>query len=106
MERRKRYVTPRSKKERVGCPTGLLDCCGNEIITGDFIRVKSYRYYDYVGPVLWNRHQQCYGVFSGLWYGNSNPYDPDSYGKFIAIPSDNGMRMELVPVSREDQNRG
>lgn len=44
---------------------------------------------------MYNRYQGAFGVFMGCWYGD--PRDPESYGKFIKIPKDNGMRMELIP---------
>ena len=47
---------------------------------------------------MWNRYQKCYGIFMGLWYKNMDPMNPDCYEKFIKIPQDNGMRMELIPV--------
>ena len=52
MERRKRYQVRHSKNERIGILTGLLDCEGNEIKTGDYIKVKG-KHYD--GIVLWHR---------------------------------------------------
>ena len=96
MERIKHYSIPRTTKERIGIPTGLLDCNRNEILTGDYIHLKGT---DYEGPVMWNRYKNCYGIFMGLWYGNNDQFDPDCYGKFIKIPKDNGMRMELIPVN-------
>lgn len=91
---------PRSKKERIGLPTGLLDRNRIEIMTGDIVRLKGTTYRCPVkGPVMWNRHYNTYGIFLdySLWYGD-NPYDPDCYGKFVEIPADNGMRMELELV--------
>lgn len=58
MERRKRYQVRHSKNERIGILTGLLDCEGNEIKTGDYIKVKG-KHYD--GIVLWHREQKCFG---------------------------------------------
>lgn len=98
MERRKRYQVRYSKNERIGILTGLLDCKGNEIKTGDYIKVKGT---NYDGIVLWHREQKCFGVFFGLWYLDRNPYNADCYGKFIAIPNDQGMRMELLPISKD-----
>lgn len=95
MERIKSYSVPHSKNERIGIPTSLLNQNGQEILTGDKIHIRSS---DYEGIVMWNRHQDCFGVFFGLWYLDLNPYNPDCYGKFIPIPKDQGMRMELVPV--------
>lgn len=97
---------PHSKKERIGQPTGLLDCHRNEIMTGDIVRLKGNRYRCSVkGPVMWNRHCDRYGVFLdySLWYRGMNPYDPDCYGKFIEIPHDNGMRMELELIKSATQ---
>lgn len=103
MERKHVKPIPRSKKERIGQPTGLLDCNHNEIITGDVVRLKGT---GYQGRVMWNRHCDKYGIFLdySLWYRGMNPYDPDCYGKFVEIPQDNGMRMELelVKVSRRE----
>lgn len=100
MEKIRTKAIPRSKKERIGQPTGLLDCHRNEIMTGDIVRLKGNSYRCPVkGPVMWNRYCDRYGIFLdySLWYGD-NPYDPDCYGKFIEIPLDNGMRMELELV--------
>lgn len=93
---KKHYVpVPKSKKERIGQQTGLLDNKRREILTGDFVHIVGT---DHRGPVMWNRNQNCYGVFMGLWYRDCNPYDPDCYGKFIRIPRDNGMRMQIERI--------
>lgn len=88
---------PHSKMERVGIPTGLLDVAGNEIMSGDRVRLNS----GYEGVVLYHRRVQGFGLFFGFYYGNFNPYDPDCYGKFILIPNDNGMRMEIEIINKE-----
>lgn len=93
--RKSKYISrflPRTKYDRIGIPTGLLDMDGNEIKTGDTVRFSGY--YD-DGIVLYHRGCKAYGLFFGLWYGEKDPYDADCYGKFIRIPADNGMRMEL-----------
>lgn len=82
----------RDKRENLGVNTHLLNVDGNEIITGDIIKISNT---NYEGPVMHNRYQGAFGVFMGCWYGD--PRDPESYGKFIKIPKDNGMRMELIP---------
>ena len=51
-----------------------------------------------MGRVFYNRYQKAFGVFMGCWYGDRNIYNPDSYGKFIAIPKDNGMKNQIFPV--------
>lgn len=98
MEKIYRKQIPKSKKERIGEPTGLLDNERNEIMTGDFIHIIGT---DYIGPVMWNRHSDCYGIFMGLWYLGQDPYNPDCYGKFICIPHDNGMRMQLEKIKAQ-----
>lgn len=88
---RKWESTPHSKMDRVGVSTGLLDKFGNEILSGTKVRISP----NYEGIVLYNRNMKCFGLFFGLWYGDKNPYDSDCYGKYINIPKDNGMRMEI-----------
>ena len=92
---RKYIPTPRSKNEKIGIPTGLIDKFGNEILSGAKVRIKP----DYEGIVLYHRDMEQFGLFFGLWYGEKNPYDPDCYGKYISIPKDNGMRMEIEIVN-------
>ena len=94
---RKWRPTPHSKFESVGINTGLLDRHGDEIITGDKVLLVNS---NIDGVVLYNRYANKFGVFYSysMWYGNK-PYNPDSYGKFIAIPTDNGMRMEIEIIS-------
>ena len=88
----KRYrPTPRTKMEKIGIPTGLYDKFGNEILSGSIVHISP----DYNGIVLYHRDCKAFGLFFGLWYGDKNPYDPDCYGKYIMIPKDNGMRMEI-----------
>ena len=84
---------PHSKLESVGIHTGLLDRRGNEIATGDRVLLVGS---GIEGIVLYNRYVGQFGIFYSysMWYGDK-PYNPDSYGKFIAIPTDNGMRMEI-----------
>lgn len=84
----------RDKRERIGVPTKLLNCNGEEIKTGDCIKLKNS---SYVGIVLWSPYNECYGLHFGLWYRGRDPFNSDCYGKFIRIPDDNGMKMELIP---------
>lgn len=88
---RKWKPTPHSNMEKIGIPTGLLDRFGNEILSGSKVHINP----DYEGIVLYHRDMKCFGLFYGLWYGEKNQYNPDCYGKFIDIPKDNGMRMEI-----------
>ena len=103
MDKIKRRKAPRHKNERIGLNTGLLDRNRNEIKTGDRVTLSNV----YEGVVLWHREYKEYGLFMGCWYGDKNPYSYDSYGKYIRIPKDNGMRMELeingnIYLNKED----
>ena len=93
MEKKHYRPTPKSKLERLGTITGLLDKSKQYLVVGDKIQVG-----DYIGRLLYNRDTQSYGVFMGLWYGDKNEFDSDCYGKFIEIPTDNGMRMEITKL--------
>jgi hypothetical protein len=99
MERKHIKPIPHDKREGIGIPTGLLNCNKEEILTGDYVKLKDT---DISGPVLYNRYQECFGIFYGCWYSDKNPLNPDSYGKFISIPTDQGMRMELIPVDNKN----
>ena len=92
---RRLRCTPHSKMERIGISTGLLDMFGNEFLSGTKVRINPC----HEGVVLYNRDMKCFGLFLGLWYGNKDPYNSDCYGKFISIPKDNGMRMEIEIIS-------
>lgn len=96
---RKWRPTPRSKMEDIGIPTGLKDKFNNEIHSGDKVRIYNKNREDYEGIVLWHRDMKQFGCFMGLWYGEENPYDTDCYGKYITIPKDNGMRMDIEIIS-------
>lgn len=99
MERIKkgRREPTRDKRENCGIVTSLLDVNGNNIITGNLYEIKGKKY-SYMGRVFYNRYQKAFGVFMGCWYGDRNAYNPDSYGKFVAIPKDNGMKNQIFPV--------
>lgn len=90
--RRDKKPFGRSKLEAINIETGLYDCTGAGIKTG--MRV-SMGHDGINGIVLYNRSQKSFGLFYGLWYGDKNEYCPDCYGKFMAIPADNGMKMDL-----------
>ena len=99
MERIKkgRREPTRDKRENCNVVTSLLDVNGNNIITGNLYEIKG-KNHSYMGRVFYNRYQKSFGVFMGCWYGDRNIYNPDSYGKFIAIPKDNGMKNQIFPV--------
>lgn len=88
---------PKDKRERIGLPSGLYDSQNVEIMTGDLVKIISS---SVVGRVLWNRYEKSYGVFYGCWYADKDVYSADSYGKFIKINSDQGMKMNLVVLNR------
>lgn len=98
-----RYLrhTGRDSRESIGQPTGLLDAEGDELCTGDFVKLDS-RWDDESGPIFWNREQKCFGVFYGCWYGDKDLFNPDCFGKFTRIPQDNGMRMLIHKISKNE----
>lgn len=69
---------------------------GKHICVGDFVM-----YGEYKGIVLFNPARDSYGIALdySMWYGD-NPYDINSYGKFIEIPMDNGAKLELEIINR------
>ena len=80
---------PRSNLERIGSVTGLMDKNKNYLLVGDKIECGIYS-----GRLLYNRFYGCYGIAFGF-YNDLDKYNIDSYSKFVAIPNDNGMRMEI-----------
>lgn len=94
-----RYYDKKSKAERPGSDTGLLDMNGCNLRVGDYIivdeRVQSS------GILLYSPSIRKYGAFRGRWYGE-NVYDHRSYGKMTIINDDNGMRMTIRKVSRTE----
>lgn len=99
MPDKKRYKPiPHDKRERVGLPTGLYDLQNSEIMTGDMVEIISS---SIIGRVFWNRYEQAYGLFYGCWYADRDQFNVDSYGKFIRINSDQGMKMDLIVITRD-----
>lgn len=78
-------------KGKIGTALPIMDKNGNTLAVGDRIR-----YSEYEGILLYNPAWKRYGVAidGSLWYGD-DPYNIDSYGKFMDIPMDNGARMEI-----------
>lgn len=74
--------------------TGIMDNTGEYLITGDIIIYNNR----YKGVLLYNSDLKCYGIYFGFWYSPFDYMDTESYGKFIEIPSDNGMRMHIKKV--------
>lgn len=92
------YTRPeKSKLNRVGTDTGLLDMHNNHILVGDQVFIPGSIN---KGIVLYNSNEKCFGIYYGAWYGD-DLYDPNTYGKFIRIPSDNGMKMQLLKFSKD-----
>ncbi|MGN0656973.1 MAG: hypothetical protein ACI4KR_09270 [Ruminiclostridium sp.] len=79
----------KSSKTHIGIELPITDKSGKHLFTGDTVR-----YGQYCGILLYNSVFGEYGIFFGMWYGEDK-YNPDSYGKFIKVPMDNGARMEL-----------
>lgn len=90
---------PRNKYENPGYETPLLNANGEHIITGDFYHLKNTNIY---GPVFFNKWYNCFGIFEGAWY---QPYDflnPETYGKFTRIPLDQGMKNDLIKLTKKE----
>lgn len=79
------------KEGRIGLQLPIRDKNNNVLAVGDTIR-----YGEYYGVLLFepDSREYCIALGYSMWYGD-NPYDTESYGKFIDIPMDNGARMEL-----------
>jgi len=93
----RRSDVSRDRRENPGVMTTILDCDGNNLITGDIIQLVNNEYE--TGLFAYSAYNKCYGLLRGCWYGSKNPLDPRCYGKFIKIPNDNGMRMNIKRVN-------
>ena len=83
-------------KGKVGTVLSLLDKNKETLCVGDFVKYSGYH-----GILLYNHYSDEYGVALdySMWYGDDK-YNIDSYGKFLAIPMDNGARMEIEKLPR------
>lgn len=83
-----------TKRGKVGTELKIMDKNGNNLKIGDTIM-----YGEYKGVILYNPKYKEYGVAieNSMWYG-TDKYDIKSYGKFVAIPMDNGARMEIEQI--------
>ena len=91
-------IISRDRRENVGVSTGLYDSQNSEIMTGDLVEIiSSYT----IGRVFWNRYEKAYGVYYGCRYGDGDVFSVDSYGRFIKINSDQGMKMDLIIIYRD-----
>lgn len=98
INKKKSYTGPeKSKLNRVGTDTGLLDMYNNHILVGDEVFIPGSIY---KGIILYNSNEKCFGIYFGSYYGD-DLYDPNTYGKFICIPSDNGMKMQLLKFNKD-----
>lgn len=83
-------------KNTIGTSLGITDKNGYALSEGDTIKYGKYR-----GILLYNKFYREYGIFFGMWYGDDK-YNPDSYGKFIAVPMDNSDKAEITLVELND----
>ena len=81
---------------KVGASLDITDKNKHVLSIGDIIQ-----YGEYKGVLLYNYWYNEYGIFYGMWYGDDK-YNPDSYGKFIAVPMDNSDKSEITLIEIND----
>lgn len=83
-----------SSKGKIGTQLNLFDKNNEVLYVGDKIT-----YGNYCGILLYNYISEQYGIALdySMWYG-TDKYDIKSYGKFIAIPMDNGAKMQIEKI--------
>jgi len=84
-----------TRKGKIGTILGIQDKNKEYLVVGDTVKYDKYK-----GVLLYNYHYDRYGIALdySMWYGEDK-YNIDSYGKFIDIPMDNGVRMELEKLN-------
>lgn len=82
------------RKGKIGTPLSLIDKNRQQLFVGDELQYGQYH-----GILLYNPASEQYGIALDYskWYSD-NKYDIKAYGKFIAIPMDNGARMEIEKI--------
>lgn len=82
-------------KGKIGTQLNIIDKHWNCLSVGDEVK-----YGKYTGILLYNHYYDQYGIALdySMWYGNDK-YNIDSYGKFIEVPMDKGVRMKIELIS-------
>lgn len=80
-----------TSKGRIGTSLKIHDRNNTQLCVGNRLRYRGYE-----GILLYNHEYNEYGVAvsDSKWYGD-NEHSISSYGKFLAIPMDDGARMEI-----------
>lgn len=80
-----------SPEGKIGTILGIKDKNDKYLVVGDRVQYGKYK-----GILLWNPFSKTYGIAlnHSMWYGDDK-YNIHSYGNFIEIPMDNGIRMEI-----------
>lgn len=80
-----------NKKGSIGTELEIVDRVSNPLYVGDYVEYGKYK-----GILLYNPSSDEYGLAleGTMWYGDDK-YNINSYGKFIALPLDNGAKMNL-----------
>lgn len=78
-------------KGKIGLILNIVDKNNHILSIGDEITYKGNN-----GYLLYNMDCEKYGIFlsNSMWYGDDK-FNPNSYGKFIPIPMDNGGKMDI-----------
>lgn len=78
-------------KGKIGTVLKIKDKHNKYLTVGDTVK-----YGEYSGKLLYEPIRGGYGIALdySMWYGD-DPYNIDSYGKFIDVPMDGGAKLEL-----------
>ena len=95
---RKSHRVTGSKKNRVGTVIGIHDKNGTELQVGDIVRYSNEECI-----LLYDTEVGYYRALltRSQWYGDDK-YNPNSYGKAYCIPLDDGARMEIELLDRQE----
>ena len=78
-------------KGKIGTVLKIKDKHNKYLTVGDTVKYGKYK-----GILLYEYISKRYGLalFGSMQFGE-DPYDIDSYGKFIEVPMDGGAKLEL-----------
>lgn len=91
-----------SSKSRSGTILNILDKNDNILCVGDELSYGEYRGVLLYNPDYGRNGQYGLALDYSMWYGEDK-YDINSYGKFVPLPMDNGAKMEICKLERENK---